>query len=172
MKKNGFTLVEVIVAIVISAIVALTFTVFIVTETRLRMNTNNEISATREANLAMDHMTRVLRFADPSTIVLVPPTGSNPTILITATIKAGHLDLFPTDTDIEYRNNDPAVADSTNRILYVIDPLGPSPTTTQIVDGITNLIIIWNDPELEIELTAENGDSSVTLNTTIRVMGD
>ena len=98
MRNNAFTLTEFIIVIVISTIVVVTIGFNLVAANRFRIITQENVELSREARIAVNHMTRVLRFADPSTI-----TASSDSI--SATIEAGHLPFITSDTVVTYARN-------------------------------------------------------------------
>src|SRR3989338_8583245 len=92
MKKSGITLVEMIVAMLLSTIIVSALACQFVAMVRFNTALKNTIEAERDAYTIVNNMTRILRFADPGTFNF---TVSNQ---LSATIKAGHLS-FVTGTD-------------------------------------------------------------------------
>ena len=68
MKNEGFTLTELMIALVISSLIILSIAVLFVAEYRFRADTNNDVEVAREAKAVMSHMQRILRFAKPSSV--------------------------------------------------------------------------------------------------------
>ena len=94
------TLVEVIIVMVLSAILMLVMTVQFVASQRALDIIGVQIAASQEAAVAVSHISRVLRFAIPSEIHIIPSgTGEGYTIEINVKIEGGHLGSFTRDTD-------------------------------------------------------------------------
>ncbi|UCD54598.1 MAG: hypothetical protein JSV93_03505 [Candidatus Omnitrophota bacterium] len=97
MRNNGFSLIEVTIIVSISALIGLAITFNFVIAHHLRCMTEDNVAISREVRIAMNHMTRVLRFAKPDTL---DDTVENQ---ISATIEGGHLDFIASaDADIVY----------------------------------------------------------------------
>jgi len=170
MKKNGITLIELITTMLIAGIIGLAIAAHFIHEYRFRAAARDRIAFSREAGIAMNHITRVLRFAIPDTIETEYENDSLKKI--EADIEGGHLDLTGT---VEKES-----------IFYQYDP-GPGIITygqgdNDAVELATNIIFFdvdWPgddsqeaEPELKIRLTAGNADGSISipLVTTIRVL--
>lgn len=164
MKKRGLSLTELIVAIVISSIVMLAITVYFVSEYRFRSMMQDRIAITREARLAMNHMTRILRFADPG-----PLSTSIDTDKINTMIEGGHLAFMP-ELPLGMENSYVVKYErlGTNVLEYTQDPGEPD----EIARYITEFIPIRTSDLIEIRLTAQKGNQSVSLKTKIRAFGE
>lgn len=88
MKKSGITLVEMIVAMLLSTIIVSALACQFVAMVRFNATLQNTIDAEREAYTVVNGMTRILRFADPNSIVFFSSVASSG---FTATIKTDHL---------------------------------------------------------------------------------
>jgi len=161
MKNKGLTLIELITAMVITAIVSLAITVYFVSEHRFRGAIRDRIELSREARIAMNHMTRVLRFAKSVDTAVADQ--------ITAVIEGGpegdshhHLDFITNDnTTVVYTRN------ADNTLTYTQGENAP----VEIARNITNFPQpIWKDPELGIQLTASDGDNVLSIQTKIRAL--
>jgi len=159
MKKNGLTLMELMIVIIISSFIGLAITAYFVSEFRFRLAMQDRIALTREARIATNHMRRVLRFA--SSVNIQGGTA------IMADIEGGHLDFIENDITIAYGRNG-------TDLSYVIDPHAIPPETPQLSVIATNISAL-NFEEINhgvrITLTAENNNSSVTLQTNVRPLG-
>jgi len=160
MKKKGFTLTELVIAIVVTVIVGLAIGVTFVTEHRLRVLAHNKIAVAREAGFALNYMVRILRFAKKSTVA----TGVD---YVRATIEGGHLEYIPSDINIQFGRT-ALFEEKDNVIVYGVEGEGQY----FVAENITALACTWNDPYLEITLTAEDMDHSVPLQTKIMLMSE
>jgi len=160
MKKNGLTLMELMIVIIISSFIGLAITAYFVSEFRFRLAMQDRIALTREARIATNHMRRVLRFASS---VNIQGAGT----IIVADIEGGHLDFIENDITIAYGRNG-------TDLSYVIDPHAVPPETPQVSVIATNISAL-NFADINhgvrIILTAENNNSSVTLQTNVRPLG-
>lgn len=98
MKKSGITLVEMIVAMLLSTIIVSALACQFVAMVRFNTALQNTIEAERDAYTIVNNMTRILRFADPLTF--------NFTVLdqLSATIKKDHLSFVTgADKTVYYR---------------------------------------------------------------------
>jgi len=174
MRNNGLTITELTIVIAISTIVALAIGFNFVAANYFRNTTENTVEVSREARIALNHISRTLRFADPDSSIPTPITaGANQ---ITATIKEGHISLIQTnDTVIRYER------DTTNDTLeYTYDLGGANESTVVIAGGgakdidITYFDGIWygTPPEIEVKLTAEKDNRSISVQTRILVLGE
>lgn len=167
MRNSGFTIAELTIVMVISAIVVVATGANLVAAHYFRATTQDTIELSREARIATNHMARVLRFAKPGTIT----AGSNQ---ISATIEGipQHLDFITSDTAIVYTRNT-----ANNTLTYtqgaaspeVIAGGGPSDIDIAYFDGL-----LYSGPpeEVEIKLTAEKEGRSVSVQTRILVLGE
>jgi prepilin-type N-terminal cleavage/methylation domain-containing protein len=163
MRNNAFTLTELVMVIVISTIVVCAIGFNLVAANYFRATTQDNVEISREARIAINHMTRVLRFAKVSEPITA---GSNS---ITANIEGGRLSFITADTPVAYTRN------------VVNDTLEYTQgATTQTIAGggqrsidITYFDGIWNNAtkEMTIKITAEKGGRSVSIQTRILAMG-
>lgn len=91
---RGFTLAELQVAFVIAGIVSLVLASFYVAEYRFRRSLTSDVDIAREARIATNHMTKVLRFASSFTITSNPPDNTMITVQGNA-VEGGHITLIP-----------------------------------------------------------------------------
>ena len=160
MKNRGFTLAELITAMVISSLVILATAVLFVAEYRFRTDINNEVYVAREAKTAMSHMARTLRFAKPTTVSIT--SGK-----LDFTIEAGnppHLpNLVTSYTSIEYNYNS-----SGNAANVVYFKLG-SAAAYPVAYDITHFNPVWNSTakNFTIDISAKKGNAEVDLHTVI-----
>ncbi|MCX5667780.1 MAG: prepilin-type N-terminal cleavage/methylation domain-containing protein [Candidatus Omnitrophica bacterium] len=165
MNNRGLTLVELIIAMVISGIIFLALTCQFVSELTFRTMINNQIAATNEASIVMRHMTRVLRYAKPLTISTTTASGYATSIMATIDYAAAGSNLpeFTADTVVTYGRK------SDNTFEY---------SKGGVVDVISNRITAfpatsswWDGADLTIQITAQQGNKSSSLNTKIHVLG-
>lgn len=166
MKHKGLTLIELVVAMVVTTIIALSMVLYFVGENSFRNMMQERVTLAREARIATNHMTRVLRFAIPDTI---DDTIDNQ---ISATIAVGdssnpHLGSITSDTYVEYILNDD------NTLMYT---QGIDGTPIEIAEDIIYFDSTFDNPELTIQLIAEKTIKgtvkSIPIETTIRVLGE
>ena len=170
-KHKGLTLTELIASMVIVAIVGLAVTIQFVAENKMRSAMQPRIMLARKANIAMDHMTRLLRFAYPDTVDLTVPNE------ISATINKEALPQFTgilgeENINVHYTLNvgtGVLTFDLDNDVDTLNNPVGPY----EIARYITAFGSDFQDsPNLRITLVAQDGDNSIPLQTTIMTMGD
>ncbi len=167
MRNKGFSIIELAVVMTISTIIGLAIAFNFVTVHYLRSMTQDNIALSRETRIAMNHMTRVLRFAKPATI---DDTVANQ---ISATIEGvpQHLDFITSDTNIAYTR------DTDNNTLEYTQ--GAEAAVVIAGGGERDIDITYFQPswdstevELEIKLTAQKESRSVSLLTKIRPLGE
>ena len=162
MKRNGFTLVELIITMVMGGIIFLAMGSQFVAESRFRAALKNEISALGEARLAINHMARTLRFAVPSTVTIT--SGGNYSIVLGADIEGGHISSVPVRSPVSYRRY---AADNTLEYIFGAD------APAVIASNITDFNCAWDNTksELTIKLTTEVKGERNYLETKIRALG-
>jgi len=162
-SKKGFTLTELVIGIVVTVIVGLAIVITFVTEHRLRVLAHNRIAVAREADIALNHMVRILRFAEKDTVT----TGAD---YVSATIEGGHLDSIPSEINIRFERfvQTDLFPNKANVVTYNVENEGEY----FVAENITALACTWDDPYLEITLTAEDMDRSVPIQTKIMVMAE
>ena len=162
MKNKGFTLTELVMALVITTLLLFITTMYFVAEYRLRSAINDKVTLVRETRIAMNHMVRILRFAQPGNIVTQADQ-------ITATIQGGAVSSIPIDTIVQYtrRNTGTVNPEHSNVIEYTRNG-----ATTEIARNITAFDPDWNDPELEILITVDDAGQTFELQTEVRPLGE
>lgn len=152
MRNKGFTLLELLItSTVVMPIILLGVTGLFVAEYNVRNFTQDLLTVSREARIAMDHMTRVIRFSDNVQI------GANS---VTAHLEPGHL-FYPS---AGYVN--------------VVYTYSPGSHDIQVNDGnlwnynlarhIDSFEVTWASPEATIKITARKGKAESTLVTKVR----
>ncbi|MFC1576647.1 PilW family protein [Candidatus Omnitrophota bacterium] len=160
MNNKGFSLTELVVTIVISSIVILAIAVLFWGSWHFMDMANKEIEFASESRIAMATMTKILRFAQPSTIVV--DSGN---LRITCTISGGHLDSFPSDDRVRFLRNT-----TLNTLRYRKG--NPWNITQDTIENLTDLEFTWNDPILGIKMTVDDGDNNFTLQTAVQPVGE
>ena len=160
MKNRGVTLVELLVAIVISGVVLLAAGGQFVAEEQFRFGINDQIAAENEAAIVMRYLTRIFRFAKPpvATAVGWPPWSES----VSATIEGGHLSDMPDDTVVgfgrikdslpSYDPNTPGVLNVPNTFSYNKGGVNYS----IIANNISDFHVVWDsvNRELTFQVTA------------------
>lgn len=166
MKKSGITLVEMIVAMLLSTMIISAIGIQFVAMVRFNTTLQNTITAERDAYIIASNMTRILRFADPDPAAFI----LNPPDWIKATIKGGHLSFITTDTNVwyggeppdpfwVYRDGDAAATTLSNNVSY----------WDMTYDSATQELSIAFD----ITRTSANGQTvTIPIRTKIKVIGD
>jgi len=153
MRNNGFTLLELaITSMVVIPIILLGVTSLFVTEYNLRAVMQDYAAVSREAQVAMDHMTRVIRFSDNAQIA-----GNT----VTAHLEPGHL-VYPSTglaADIVYTYS------GADKNILVND--GSSWNYT-LANHIDSFLVTWASPLATINITAKKGEARVDLQTKVR----
>lgn len=164
MQKRGITLVELTLVMLICSIMLLVMTCqFLATQGFLNI-LNNQNANTQDAALALNHMTRLLRFATSPSINADPdiyPKGS-----IKATIEGGHnLAGFNLNRDIEYG------VKGDGALEYIIDPGDPLHGPPVVIAcNVTSFSVTWEDEEFTINLTVKKGNQEMAVSTKIYSM--
>ena len=114
-KKNGFSLVEILATTIIGTMLVLVISGMFIDAYKMRDDVKETADLAREATIAMNHMTRVLRFAKVSSPITVAGTQ------ISAKIEEGHLDFITATggTDVTYS------IDANNDLLYTQGAANP-----------------------------------------------
>ena len=174
LQKSGITLVEMIVAMLLSTIIVSALACQFVAMVRFNTALQNTIEAERDAYTIVNNMTRILRFADPASITF----DESPTAIgnLSATIKAGHLSFVTADTTVYYKR------DSTRPMVYRlrISWDGINYTTLSEYVSFWDLDSKTWDPaaqelsiSFDITKTSENGQTvTIPIRTKIKVRGD
>lgn len=172
MKKSGITLVEMIVAMLLSTVIISAIGIQFVAMVRFNTTLQNTINAERDAYIIANNMARILRFADPATFNFATPN------ILSATIKAGHLSFIPIDTLVTYGRG---YVDPLNPNVFWVIRAGESAVTilsrnvslwdatSSIYDSATRELSIVFD----ITKTSANGQTvTIPIRTKIKVIGD
>jgi prepilin-type N-terminal cleavage/methylation domain-containing protein len=164
-NNKGLTLIEIIVAMVISCILCTAFTCQFVAEASFRKVINDQVAATNDVSTAMCHMTRVLRYAKRSGVSTIPPPGYIASIKATIDHEAAGSNLpefavDDTDIAVAYRLK------SNKTFEY---KKGDDPSYI-ISKNITEFLPAWANPNITIRITAQHGSRSSSLNTKIRAL--
>ncbi len=172
MNNRGLTLVELIVAMVIGGIIVFALTCQFVAELTFRAMINDQIAATDEASIAMHHITRVLRYARPLTVVVrsTPVTlglttyTTSITATIDSTVAGISLPEFTADTSVTYGRTG-------NNSFEYIRGASAAIVISNRIKAFPVVAAWWVSPNLTIQLTAEQGNKNSSLDTRIRVLG-
>lgn len=162
MNRRGMTLIEVIMVLVLGGILLLAMTAQFIADVKFRRIINDQIAISQEAAVAVNHMTRTLRFAVPDSIQI--NTFGPSAYQLTATIEPGHLAGFTTNKQVTYQRwGDPTIRYLVSGANLVI-----------IARNIASFVPSW-DPatkELTLTFTVTKGSQSVTISTKIYVLPD
>jgi len=148
---RGFTLTELITAVVITSIIIFAITVFFVAEYKFCATTKNKIATIGEARIAMNHLTETLRFAEN----LDDETDDQ----ITAVVNG---------VSITYRRLDDGTVNPEHKDVIEYTR---GANTIEIAENITFFACVWDNPYLGIWLTSDREGRPVSLRTQIRVLG-
>lgn len=165
MKKNGFTLLEVIIAVLIGSIVVLIMTIQFIADYRFREVINKEVTGGREVRQALREMTNVLRFAYNFGTIAQPPAPDGE--LPPAPVSYDLQNLFLADIKPGCFPNNPFL-NSGPRIWYYYDSglqtiqmyYGQRPFETE------GPVIAYNVTNFHIDFSP---GSYITLNITVRI---
>jgi prepilin-type N-terminal cleavage/methylation domain-containing protein len=170
-NNRGLTVIELIIAITVGSIILLAFTCQFVAEATFRKAINDQIAATNDASIVMRHMTRVLRYAKPSTINTSVVSGYTTSITATIDHAAAHPFInhdywpeFTADTVVIYGRK------SDNTFEYKKGSAAPVVISNRMkAFPVTFLWLVGSN--LTIQLTAQQGNRSSSLKTKVHVLG-
>jgi len=160
MKKNGFTLTEVIVTLLLSGILLLVLTCQFIALSRFSAALKDRVEAAREARIVTRHMARVLRFAK------VNPNPAFASDRLTVTVEGGHfIGEFPIDTVCYYELDNsltPASFDFNNGTSKI-----------SLSQAVTSFTASYNSvtEEIMLQLQFTKNNATVPIQTTIKVLG-
>ena len=187
MNKKALTLIELIVTIVTGFIVAMAITVLFISEFRLREKMKDQIIATREAEAAIDAVSRILRFAIPSSIPEGTDQMGNQILYGGIFVKVGHLpSAFPeASIDATYTINYTWYYNDAHAGIKAGDlRFGIANWTGVLDDNVRFFFVAQHLTNFSIEeepggdgewfiisATAQKNEAVVTLSTTIKAIG-
>ena len=164
MRKHGVTLVELAITMVLCTILLLVMTVQFVASQNFLAVVNNQITASKEATIAIKHMKRTLRFAFSSTSTTPPGyVPSDMTCILTATIEGvpSHLTEFTANTKIQYIFS--SISTDKN-LTYKFGGNNP----VLIAQYVKSFTVDLSVPkEIKINLVIQKGNQTVPVSTTI-----
>jgi len=179
MKNRGVTLIELMLVLMMSGILGLTLVSQFIAEQRFRGLLQDERVVLEEADIAMHHMTRALRFAFPNTKegpdnVTFPTTTDYPEA-VQVYIEGGHITPF-NDSDFGYqvtyrwKNSESNPSDPHNKTLeYIAGTNEP----VILARNIENFDCAYSGPKKEFTITLtvkkENG-KTVALRTKVTLL--
>jgi len=169
MTKKGLTLIELVITMVISSLIALALMIFFVAEYRFRVADREKIALIREANIAMHHMTRILRFARAGTIDDGIDAGVGVLDRIGDITNGDGIEIMDNVTPIPAGGAVVEYVRTAGNVFQYTQDAGPP---VDVATNITGLSTDWNDPDLTINLAASDGNNAVNLQTSVRVLGD
>lgn len=164
MKKSGITLIEMSVAMVLSAVILVALTYQIASITQFKNAVQDKIDAEREAYFVVRNMSDMLRFAIPNSNFVLSP-NTNPQTL-DADIAANRLTSIPAGGRITYSRNI-----NTHSLSLTIGTTSPV-TLSNYVDS-WNLNNVWdsNTNKLIIDFSITKNKVTIPVRTTIKVIG-
>jgi hypothetical protein len=100
MKRRSITLIEFIISITLAGVLVAALIPQFVMLTSLKMAVEDRVFVMREALIAIDRISGILRFAKPSSVWLILEGSGTPLGWkeVSATIEGGHIAMAPTDT--------------------------------------------------------------------------
>lgn len=167
-KKKGFTMIELMVAVVVVGIISVALVCQYFSEQTFRMMINNQVAATNDASVAMHHMTRVLRYAINATISTTAESGYVTSIKATINhdVAGASLPEFTSNTTVVYGRK------SDNTFEYKMGSSDPYIISDCITDfPVDWLWWDWLTGCLTLEITAQKGTRSSSLRTRVQVVG-
>jgi len=161
MENKGLSLIEVILALVISGIVILAMTCQFIAETRFRGTLKDDFATIEEADVAMYSMSRAMRFAYPANITATSGT-------LNAYIEGGHIQPFNMDdpdtpVEVTYQLNS-----TTHTVDYTLGANSPM----ALIRNVTKFEPEFNSTTntTTITLTVEKGNKKIPLRTKIKTL--
>ena len=128
MKKRGFTLIELMVALVLSAILFFALIAQFIIMVRFVEELKNRIESVREARIAIRHMVRIMKFGIPETVAISPgghvlgwtlPGTPSPRMGLDVIVGEGSIGGIPANvTQIAYLVSTPAVGGVTSLWIF------------------------------------------------------
>ena len=167
MKKDGITLTELLISIILLGIMILATTCLFVAEQSMRYAVRDQINAIEEANIAIDHISKTLRFAKTSILIKIENDTPNYKKSVTATIAGGYIPGITVQTQVVYGwriNGNP----NDNTLECVIGTNAPVVVSRDITDFDAD----WSDKVFLIKLTATRKNASSPLETKIWALLD
>lgn len=197
MKKNAFTLVELLITILISSALAFAmiwqfvaldkFNNMVIYTFTFQGGRPTEWSrpvAEREARIVIHQMSNVLRFAKPLSFSFIDNGNEN---RISFTVEGGHIAAFPADTSCYFRlDKSPDAYSNPRNILYFYDGTqetvisGSEWVEGEIKDFLYSCVVsfctdntIWDDNTkmLTLKLIFSYGATTIPIETAIKVLG-
>ena len=166
MSKNGFTLVELIVTVLICSFIVSVMTVLFVAELKLYNSISGQADATASASIAIHGMNRVLRWAKISTSVPISPDINIPTtgyvnsVTVTINKNINLPEITADGTQVIFGNK------SDNTFEYKIGN-----AASVISNNITSFTPTWDGSELTLNITATKNNRSASLESKIHLIG-
>ncbi len=166
----GLGLADLLFSLIIFSMALAIVSYSIVTQNKFQALVKNRVAISREARSVIDIVSRVVRVADPSSIVIMDPTVYN---YLICTVPKGSIGLAsPTyDTEIRiYRRSDTKHVSCYRR--YIGAPAIEQPFIIEVADNIYAFNRTWDSANrnLDVSVTSTIGNQSVTLNTRVRVL--
>jgi prepilin-type N-terminal cleavage/methylation domain-containing protein len=183
-RNKGFTLMELIVTLTIFSISMLMLGVYFEFDYTIRKQLIEGATFTRDARIAMHHMTMFLRYADPNTVNV---NITSNTAYIEATIMGGYLPEHPLhdneDAQVCYfwaSINYPSINYTAFSLVelrgsWAGSPLGGGVISSMLASNITSFTPeqdAGNPNLLTLNMTVPVGTKTLPLDTKIIMMGD
>jgi type II secretory pathway component PulJ len=169
MSKRALTLIELTVSLTLVGVILVALIPQFIMLTRLKMDMDDRVYAMREALVVMEHMSRVLRFAEPEQIKFDDDRQE-----LQAKIRKDHLTAIPNDTVCTYKR------DSSNALIFTRKDL-PEGQQAQIISNEVTFFDIDNtggrlwdltSRRLTLRFTVTKNNAVVPMETTIKVIGE
>lgn len=146
-NDKGITLAEVFFAIAICALTLMVLFSNIIIQKNFQKSIKDNTDISREGQIGIDHMARIMRFAVPATITTTGTTA------IEFQVPAGNINYITSDTWVKYSYN------STNHTLsYIVNSKSGSPSSNVIVRNVNAFSVSWDGSVyINIEMVVSQG---------------
>ena len=170
MDRKGITLIELTITMTLSGILMLSAALFFVSQTSFIKLIQDKITAEREARIVINHMSKIIRIANPGDDYVFS-AGASEDYLRTK-IKGGYIGTFPSDKYVKYElaKDGPAKGELS---FYVSDTTSfGSP-----IYAISNSVSFFdaqrdpNTDNITLTIRVDVGGHEITTKTAIKAIG-
>ena len=166
--REGFTLLELLVTIVMASILVLTTICMMVATVNFNKVLKDEVEATREARIVVSNMTSILRFGTGA--VTLVDNGTEQSVQVS--IEDHHLGNVPANSGVIYRRT--KSNNELRRIFYDRGTLVPSSNTllsSNVSDFQTTGSWDGTNKELTLKLVFITGVKTVPVESRVKFLG-